>query len=144
MDVAKFVFGNVGRGVVAAAFCFPVTREVLGAGSDRTRCCKVVSLESFHHGDGQAAGKIRVFSGALRDPAPARIAGDVDHRREGPVDARLRRLERRDTGTLPDDLRVPGRGLAERYRHHGLEAVNHVAADEQRNTEPALLDRDTL
>jgi hypothetical protein len=144
VHVAEFVLGDVGRRVVAAALRFAVAGEVLGAGGYRSRCREVIALESFYHRDGKVTREIRVFSRTLGDPAPAGIPGDVDHRRERPVDAGLRSLQGRDAGTLADDVGVPGRGLADGYRHYGLETVNHVAADEQRNTEAAFLDRDAL
>ena len=85
--VTKLVLGDVGRRIVTAAFSFAVTGEVLGTRSNRSRCGEVVSLEPFDHGNGKMACQVRVLPEALCNPAPARIARDVNHRREGPVDA---------------------------------------------------------
>ena len=144
MNVAKLVLGDVGRGVVAAAFGCPVTGEVLRTCGNRAGRREVVALEALDHRSREFAREIRVFPGALRNAAPAWVAGNVDHRRKRPVDAGPRGLARGDACSLPHDLRVPCRGLAERYRHDGLETVNHVAADEQGNTEAAFLDGNAL
>src|SRR6056300_1566998 len=45
---------------------------------------------------------------------------------------------------LLDKRRVPGCRLAQWNREHGLETVDHIAANQQRNSEAAFLDRNAL
>ena len=53
------------------------------------------------------AGQVRIFAQPFGDAAPARVARDVQHRSEGPVDARGGGLARRDARRLPDQIRDP-------------------------------------
>ena len=76
--------------------------------------------------------------------APARVAGDVDHRREGPVQARGAGLARGDAGGALGVGRVPARRHRERDREDRAVAVDHVHREQQRDAEPAVFDRDPL
>ena len=72
-------------------------------------------------------------------PASARIPRHVEHGREGPAYAGRRGFDCGDAGPLLHYLRVEGRRLAERYGEDGVEAVDHVAADQYWYAEAALL-----
>ncbi len=87
---------------------------------------------------------MRILSEPLGDAAPARIPGDIDHRRKGPVDTGARRLERRYAGAFTRDLGIPGGGLPERNGHHRLETMNDIAADQQRNAKATFFHGDAL
>lgn len=49
-----------------------------------------------------------------------------------------------DAGGLFDQVRIPGRGLAEWNGKDGLVTVDDIAAKDQRNAEAAFLERDAL
>ena len=76
----------------------------------------------------------------LRDPAPTRLLGEVDHRGEGPRDTVDDGLACRGRGGALDEVLVPGRGQPERDREDRAVAVDHVAAEEQRHAQAAPLD----
>ncbi len=94
-----------------AAKCFSVAMT----------CCLVaessVALETPHRGDAQARNQIRVFAVGLFDTAPARIARDIDHRRERLVRAPRRAppapSSRTATRPGPDRRLLPARSAAE-------------------------------
>src|SRR3546814_9035925 len=69
---------------------------MLGARHHRGVAGEVVALKAPHPRGGEAAAEIGVLARSFDAAAPARIARDVDHRCEGPVDPRRRRLDRRD------------------------------------------------
>ena len=61
---------------------------------------------------GQPATEVGVLPRALDHAAPARVARDVEHRGEGPVDPERRRLDRRDARGPLGQRGVETRGLA--------------------------------
>ena len=61
---------------------------MLGGGHERAGPQHVAALVAAHLRHGHARAEIGVFARAFDDAAPARIARDVDHGREGPVQAR--------------------------------------------------------
>jgi len=101
--------------------------------------------EPFRQAPGARCGDDRAEIGILACPlqgaTPARIAGDVDHRRKGPVDAGSRSLPPTPIGGLLDQLGIPARGLAERKRKIGREAMDRVEPDDQWDLQPTLASR---
>ena len=104
----------------------------------------VIREHLAHRGLGEAASEIDVLAEALGNASPARVPRDVDHRGEGPVHAGTGRLSGCDPCAFLHQPGIPGRGLAQRQRHDGAEAVDDVAADQQRDAQAALLDGDAL
>ena len=105
---------------------------------------EIGSLEPAHLGFGEAGADPRVFARSLGDAAPAGVAGDVEHRREGEVDAGGGALLGGGAGRRLPERGVEGAGLRERDREDGAEAVQNVEAEEERNAEAAFLDRRLL
>ena len=69
----------------------PVTDEVLGARRDGAgiACAgnaKGFALEAAHHRRAESTGQHRCLAKGLGDPAPSRLFGEVQHRRERPGD----------------------------------------------------------
>src|SRR6185312_181018 len=98
-----------------------------------------VALEAAHLRCRDCSPEYRVFARPLDDAPPARIARDVDHRREGPVDAESASLARGGGLGGLDGLRRPARGERDRYGEDRSHAVDHVEAEDQRDSEAALL-----
>ena len=92
--------------------------------------------------DGRA--EVGVLPRALDDPAPPWIAGDVDHRRERPVDADGARLAGGHRLAPLDGLRVPGGRHGDRHRQDRAEPVDDVEAEQQRDAEAIAFDRQPL
>ena len=141
--LAERPLGDLGRVVVAAALGEPVAREVLGRRHERRlgrERAERGPLEAADAGLGEAAPQKRVLARALDDPPPPPVAGDVDHRRERPVDPGRGRLAGGDPGGLFGRVEVPRRRLGERDREDGPEPVDHVVPDDQRDPEAALAD----
>ncbi len=91
-DVPQLGVGEVDLVVVAAAERGAVAGEVLGTGDDPLGRAELAALEAADLGRRDRRAEVRILAGALDDAAPARVAGDVDHRRERPVDADRPRL----------------------------------------------------
>src|SRR5690606_29374562 len=102
------------------------------------------ALITAHLRDGELRAEIRIFSGAFDDPSPPRIACDIDHRRESPMQSRGRGFDGGDTRGRLDALGPP----RARHRHRDGEnrsiAVYDVHCEQQRYAEARLLDRDLL
>ena len=143
-DVAQGLLREVGGVVVATTFGEAVACEVLGAGGDGVEGAQVGALEAAHPCFGDSGAEVRILAGPLHDPAPARVARDVDHRREGPVDAGGGGLGGGDPRRALDRLEIPAGGFTQRDREYGLVAVDHVVAEDQRDAETAALDRHRL
>ena len=75
--VAQLARPDVGRGLVQAALGQPVAHEVLAGRDDAGR--DVVALHAAHVRDAQHRREVRVLAVGLLDPAPAGVAGDVEH-----------------------------------------------------------------
>jgi hypothetical protein len=103
---------------VAPARRRAVGGEVLGAGEHAVGVGEGGTLQAPHRGGPEVADPQGIFPEALVHPAPAQVAGRVEHRRVGLVRSRGGREER--------------------------VAVDRVHAEEQRDAEPGLADRDPL
>ena len=108
------------------------------------RPARSCALEAADLGLGEAGADVRVLARAFGDPAPARVAGDVEHRREGEVEAGGRGLLGGEAGGLLPERRVEGAGLGQRDREDGAEAVDDVEPEEERDAEAGLLDGQAL
>ena len=103
-----------------------------------------LALEAADLGDGDRGAEERILAGALDDAAPPRIAGDVHHRGEGPVDAHGAGLARGDGLTALDRLGVPRRRHRDRYREDRAQPVDDVEAEQHRDAEPIAVEREPL
>ena len=142
-DLAQRPLAEVGRVVVAPALGEPVAGQVLGRRDDRRVRREVRErgpLEAADAGLGDPAAQVRVLARALDDPAPPAVARDVDHRGERPVQPGRRGLPRADACRALDGVQVPRRGLGERDREHGAEAVDHVVPEDERDAQARLVD----
>jgi hypothetical protein len=144
IDVAQENFGNPGAVVFAAAFRGSVSDVVLGAGGDCIGRTERTGLESANHGGRERACKIRIFAEAFGYAAPAGVASDVHHGREGPADAFGRRFFGRGSRGGLDQIGIPAGGLAQGNREDGSIAVDNVAAEQQRDAQAALFHGDAL
>ena len=95
-----------------------------------------------------ARRRVRILAVGLLDPAPARIARHVEHRRERmPGTGREHPSPDRRRHRL-DELGIPGRRRADRLlearRVAGHQAVQRFLVDDRRDAEPRLLDQVAL
>src|SRR5205814_5390939 len=109
---------------VEALFCSPVSCKMLDAGEHVLTGLKIAPLETLDPRGGEQSAEKGVLAAPFDAPAPALVASDVDHRREGPVDPGARRLERRRLGGSAGKIRLETRDLGERNREDGPVAVN--------------------
>ncbi len=101
-------------------------------------------LKSPHAGARHDRAQIRVFARAFDNAAPAGIAGDVHHRREGPGDAGRPRFDGRDAGGPLDGYRVPTARFRKRHGKDRPIAVQDIEAEKKRDLQPRFFDGDPL
>src|SRR3546814_4486942 len=74
---------------------------------------EVVALKTLHLRHRHRAAQIRILTRPFDHPAPARIARDVEHRAERPVDPVRSRLDRRRAVDALDQRGIPRRRSGE-------------------------------
>ena len=144
---AQRAVGEIHRIVIAPRFRSSVGGEMFYAGQDRRVGGERLgsrSLVALYHRDRDQRSEVGVFARPFRNASPARIAGDVHHRRERPVQPRCDRLARRYAGRVFDTLQIPRARHAEVDREDRFHAVDHVVAEQQRNVHPRFLDGNPL
>ena len=144
IEIAQRVIGNLGGVVIASALRSAVTNVVFEAGDDAIRRGDIGALETAHGGGGVESTQPRIFTEAFRNAAPARIAREVDHRREGPIDADGRGFPRRNCLRFLKQVRFPRARQGQRNGKDGAETVDGIVSEDQRDAEPALFDGDAL
>ncbi|MNY00301.1 hypothetical protein D3C86_1327880 [compost metagenome] len=112
---------------------------MLDEGHHAVRVGRRGALEATHAGARALRDEVRVLAKALGGAPPARIARDIDHRREGGVQAVSAGFLAGDARGLLDHGHVPARRQAEADREHGAMAVHHVIGEENGNLQAALL-----
>ena len=85
-----------------------------------------------------------VLAQAFGDSPPTRIAGNINHRCKGPVNAGGCRFHSRDSGSALDYRGIPTGCLTQRYWKYGFKAVNNIATDKQRYTQATFLHGNAL
>ena len=109
---------------------------------------EVGALERLDVGAAELGREVRVLAVGLLDPAPARVAGDVEDRGERVAGAGQQHPPADRGGHRRDDVGVEARGGADRLlearRRPGDEAVEALLVDDRRDPEPRLLDEVAL
>ena len=113
---------------------------MLDAGEHVLGRLEVGALESLDSRGGEQAAEEDILAAALDPAAPALVARDIDHRGEGPVDARARRFERCRFGGSPREIGLEARDFGERDGEDRAVAVDDVGGEDQRDLHPRLLD----
>src|SRR5207249_4468204 len=117
---------------------------VFGASDDPVRGAVVSALESAHTRARQQRSEIRILARAFRDSAPARVARNINHRRESPVNAGRPRFRCGYARGAFYCRRVPTRGFTKRYWKDGAITVNDIEAKDEWNLQTRFGDRDSL
>ena len=141
IDRAQGPLREVHGVVIAAPLRRAVSDPVLGAGQDPIRGGGVVALEAADAGPGHDRSQVGILARSLRDPPPSRVAGDVDHGGEGPLQPGGGGLGRGDPRRSLHGRRVPATRLAQRDREDRAVAVDHVEAEEERDLRAATARR---
>src|SRR4051794_33368681 len=106
-QIAKPAFRNVRCVVVATSLSGPAANPVLCARNHPSTRRVVASLEPTYLCPCHCGAKIRVFPRTFYNPAPPRVARDIEHRREGPFQARRGGLSRGHRCGALFNFRVP-------------------------------------
>ena len=104
----------------------------------------LAALIARHQRAGDLSVQVRIFTRALGHSAPAGVARDVEHGREGEHHARAGGLLGGDLRRLMDQIGVKRAAPPQRDGEHGLEAVDYVLAEQQRDAQAALFHRELL
>ena len=99
-------------------------------------------LQAAHVRGADGADEVGVLADALVDPAPARVADDVEHGGQALVDAECAHGVADAPGRLLDQLRVEGRAPGQRRREGrrlpGGEPGEALLVDDGRDAEPVV------
>ena len=144
MAGAKLAFRVVDRRDVPPALGLAVAGEVFQGDGDMVRIDgEVPALEPSDRGQTHAGDEIRIFAVTLLGPAPARIAREIEHRREHLAGAPGAGVEGGDSEHLLNERRIPGAAKRDRLWKAGgapgHETVQCLAEEEDRDAEPRLL-----
>ena len=123
--------------VLFAAFDRAVGGKVLDAGHHRVAICRAFPLHRLHHRPAHLGGQVGIFPEPFRSAAPARVAGDVDHRRPGHVQAIIGRFVSRHPPDGVHRVEVKRGGQAKANRKDGTLAVEHVIGEKERDFQAA-------
>ena len=144
IDFAQRALRHVDGIVVEPRLGGAVGREMLDAGEHVLVRLEVGALEAAHARRGEDLAEHRVLAAAFDAASPALVASDVDHRREGPVDARAGRFECGGLRRAAGELGLEARDFGQRHGEDGAVAVNDVGGEDERDLEPRFLDRRRL
>ena len=114
------------------------------ARQQRVRRGEIGSLKTTHASRRDGRAEKRVFARAFANAAPARVARDVHHWRESPVQSGGGGFGGGNAIGTFNQGRIPRGGRAETDGKNGLVAVNHVVTEQQRNVQARLFDGDFL
>ena len=113
---AQGALADLGRADIGAAFGLAMARHVLESGHDLAIFQLPIGAhagQALDRGYAHLSDKIGVFAKCLLDPAPARIARDVDNRREDQMDAARAHFARDEIVDFADEISVPCAGEAD-------------------------------
>ena len=139
VHVPQQYLGNIGRVVVAAAVGRAVAGKVFGAGQ-QTRGTEFCSLESANLRPRHGRAQIGIFTRTFYNAAPARIASNVHHGSESPLDAGRARIFRSHPLGLFLYRGIPRGSHRQRHRKDSPVAVDYVEADQQGNVQAGAID----
>src|SRR5258705_13200549 len=97
-----------------------------------------ITLKSAHLCFGYRRTQIGIFTGAFNDAPPARVARNIYHRRNRPVDADRPRLTSRNRLRALDHLRIPRSSHSNWHRENSVETVDDGEAEDKRNFKAQL------
>ena len=137
-----------GRGV-GSTLRRPVHGEVLGGGHNVVAVDrKAGALEARDGSHGHARTEVRIFTVGFLGSAPARVARQIEHRREGLLDSGGRHLIGGGVEHAIDQRRVPGAGQSQSLWEAGgavrHKPVQRLALEDLRDTQAGLLDQVSL
>ena len=144
VDVVEFGIRDIGRVVVAAARCRAIADKMLGAGDDMAGCADMVALKPLHLRARHGGTQIGILARAFDNAAPARIAGDVDHRREGPVDSERAGFAGSDSLVGNNSGGIKAGGVGQGHRKHRAHSEHDIVPQQQRDMQPRLFDGNVL
>ena len=126
--LAECPLGKLHGVVVSAAVRCAVPGKMLDTGGNLSPAdmLPVLSLVAPHHGRCHQAVEIGVFSGGFHHSAPAGIPHQIDHRREGDVDAGGGGFPGGNGRTFLGHVRIEGAALGQGDGEHCAVAVDDV------------------
>ena len=123
VNVAQLGRGRRIVALVVPALGAAVADEMLGGGDDVAGAEEIGraghALQAFDHRPGIGADDLRILAEALVGAAPAIVADDGEGRREIPVDAGHRHLDRGDLADAADQVRIAHRAEPDILREDG-------------------------
>ena len=145
-DLSQLPVGHVRRRPVHAALRRAVADEVLRRG-DHARG-QIRPLQPLDEGRPHACDEVRILAVGLLGAPPARVAHDVEHRRQPLMGARRPHLDPDPVRHRGVQVRLEGAGDPDRLRVHRRAASHQARADllvdDRRDAQPRALDEPPL
>ena len=135
--VKQALWTHVHGVVLFTALHGTVGGEVLHAGHHRIAIRRAFALHRFHHRFAHDGGQIGIFAKTFRGASPARIAGDIDHRCPGHIQAVVGGFIRRDASDGFHRVEVKRGRQPKANREDGTLAVQHVIGKKERDFQAA-------
>ncbi len=121
------------RVVFPAGLGAAISCKVLHAGRNFAGFLYVIALEPLYHGRCEQAVQVRILTGGFHNASPACIPHQIHHGCKGDVQAACGRLIGGSRGAFLGQLRIKGSTLCQRCRENGLQTVNDIHHEQQRN-----------
>ena len=137
---AQFALADVHRRGVHSALWRSVPGKVLGLGDHGVIGSEALALRALDIRQAELPAQVRVFAKILFHPAPAWIAGDVQHRPQNHVGSGRARLSSDGRASLVRNFGVPRCGQVERCREHCAIVISEQSLlnEDCGNAEPVM------
>ena len=101
---------------------------MFGARQNFVRRAVVAALKTPDPGAGESRAQIRIFASAFGNSSPARVPGDIEHRRKGPTHSGIARFLGGDTGRALRQTWIPTARLSQWDGEDGAVTMDHIEA----------------
>ena len=139
IGIPKCLTGDFSVDIVTSGLRCGITDKVLEAGCNCALLRQTGALIATHGGTAELGSEKHVLPVAFHDPAPARVAGDINHRRECPVHTAGRGLTGGISTNSLHERWIPAGSLSKRNRSHCPIAVDDVMSKKHGDAETGLL-----
>ena len=137
-NIPKSLFTHIYCIVIAAAFCKTISGKVFDACCQRGFVGQVISLNASYSGRSDLTAQKGIFAGTFHNSPPARIAGNIHHRREGPVLSIGSGFGGSDAFDAFNQIDIPGCRLRQRNRENGFIPVNYIKPEDDGDFQTAF------
>ena len=142
ISFAELHLWNPSRIIIASTFGGAISDKMLDTSCESDD--RILSLVAAYRSSTHLRCEIGIFAIPLRNASPARITSYVHHRRKSPTDTSLDGFVSSETGSLFHQSKIKSGSLPQWNRINSSIAMDDITRKNHRNTQSALLHRNTL